>query len=181
MRVNVQLSMTEIYHWLFLFSRKEGDNEFMNIIANEINTQVRLELPLLSCWFLAEYWSAKLCFSVTGNFGFSDCWRGEGTWAVCSGRTRWTGGQAGTTVRADIVFNRLHLQLKYVPFLNILHSSGFWRLCKERGLEKMAVSKAKPTVWQGEQKWRPCCRSTANVSPQQKNETCSFGSTEMHF
>lgn len=28
---------------LFSFSRKEGDNEFMNIIANEINTQVRLE------------------------------------------------------------------------------------------------------------------------------------------
>lgn len=27
----------------FSFFRKEGDNEFMNIITNEINTQVRLE------------------------------------------------------------------------------------------------------------------------------------------
>lgn len=91
----------DVYFCPIFFSRKEGDNEFMNIIVNEINTQVRfwsnrplpvvgeVNISLLYCFCAAE-----------GNFGFSDCRGGERSWSICSGRTQWTGGQAGTTVRA---------------------------------------------------------------------------------
>lgn len=33
---------TQTVMFIFFSYRKEGDNEFMNIIANEINTEVRL-------------------------------------------------------------------------------------------------------------------------------------------
>lgn len=67
MHVNVQLSVTEIYRCFFLFSRKEGDNEFMNIIANEINTQVRLEPRCLvpGSWLDIEQLNCVFLFQET--------------------------------------------------------------------------------------------------------------------
>lgn len=43
---------TQTVMFILFFYRKEGDNEFMNIIANEINTEVRL---LADCFTLAWY------------------------------------------------------------------------------------------------------------------------------
>lgn len=38
---NIHVNVQRIFIFVYFLSRKEGDNEFMNIIVNEINTQVR--------------------------------------------------------------------------------------------------------------------------------------------
>lgn len=148
----------------------------MNIIVNEINTQVRFgsnrPLPVPAKVFI----SLLYCFcAVQGNVGFSDCRGGERSWSVCSGWTQWTGGQAGTTVRASarfLIIGKLHLQ--YAPALSISSPLGCWRFCRGRELEKTAASREKPTAWHEGQKWRLCCSSTASLSHPLRNKATTY-------
>lgn len=159
------------------FSRNEGDNDFMNIILNELNTQVRFwsnrPHPVVSEVNISRLY----CFCATeGNFGFSDCRGGERSWSVCSGRTQWTGGRAGTTVRARACLWSSHIASEIRPSSEyyMFWSLGCWRFCRGRGLEKTAGSKAKPTAWHEGRKWRPCCSSTASLSHPQRNKATTL-------
>lgn len=162
---------------IYFFSRNEGDNDFMNIILNELNTQVRFwsnrPLPVVGEVNISRLY----CFcAAEGNFGFSDCRGGERSWSVCSGRTQWTGGQAGTTVRARACLWSSHIASEIRPSSEycMFRSLGCWRFCRGRGLEKTAGSKAKPTAWHEGRKWRPCCSSTASLSHPQRNKATTL-------
>lgn len=100
------LQISRIHHYLFLlntgfvFHRKEGDNEFMNIIANEINTDVSSQILFFQALAGSVFHLTR--FFAAGNAGFPDCWRRKRTRFVPSGWTEQTGDWDGISVRKPI-------------------------------------------------------------------------------
>lgn len=107
----------------------------MNIIASEMNTEVR---SWHDCLIAGGGW-IQVFFFLQGNFGFPYCWGRERTWSIFTGWTLWTSGWAWTTVSGTSMY--VFCKKNKASHLNANSLQGFGDSPRERGRKKWTFSR----------------------------------------